>query len=313
MTQRAVMILDEDAAECAALLNDLTTEGVALAVARTPDEALAAYTGQSILLGAPDLIAQVLPKMPTVEWVQSTWAGVESLLALDRRDYVLTGVKGVLGQQMGEYVIGHLLAHELKIFQRAEQQRQRKWFDECSGTLSGKAIGIMGAGSISQQIAQMIRPFKMRVTGYSRSGRPVDGFEQMFAADQLDVFLEDLDYLVSVLPDTPATTRLLNFARLRHLPSRAYYINIGRGNVVDEAALHSALETGELAGAVLDVFDHEPLPESSPLWTTPNLRITGHVAAVTHAEDIAPIFADNCRRFMKGGALHHVIDFDLGY
>jgi phosphoglycerate dehydrogenase-like enzyme len=313
VTQSAAIILDADADEYAALLNPLTAEGVALAVAHTPDEALAVYADQPILFGDPNFIAKVLPQMPTIEWVQSTWAGVTPLLELDRRDYVLTGVKDVLGQQMGEYAIGYLLAHELKASQRAEQQQQRRWFQEFSGTLSGKTIGIMGTGSIGRHIACMTRPFNMRVRGYSRSGRPVDDFEQVYAADQLDAFLQELDYLVSVLPETPETDDLLNAATLRRLPSRCYYINVGRGNVVDAAALRSALEKGELAGAALDVFDREPLPEDSPLWTAPNLRITGHVAAASDADDIAPIFADNCRRFMKGEPLRHVVDFDRGY
>ena len=313
MQTAAAIILDEEAERYVALLQGLRAEGVALSPACTAEEALAAYADQSILLGDPNLVAKVLPRMPTIRWVQSTWAGVTPLLEIDQRGYVLTGVKEVFGQPMTEYVLGYLLAHELKIPQRAEYQRRRSWFDACSGTLRDKLLGIMGTGSIGRHIARVSQAFGMRVRGYSRSGSPAQGFEQVFAADRLPAFLRDLDYLVSVLPDTRETDRLLDAATLGHLPKRCYYVNVGRGNVVDEAALVSALRAGELAGATLDVFDREPLPEHSPLWTTPNLVVTAHVAAPSDAEQIAPIFAENLRRFVRGDALDYVIDFERGY
>ena len=120
-------------------------------------QAVDSYKGQTVLFGNPDLIAAILPEMPAVNWVQSTWAGVTPLLAIERRDYVLTGVKGVFGPQMSEYVMGYLLAHELKLLERMRQQRARNWFDKFSGTLQGKRLGIMGTGSIARHIAKTAR------------------------------------------------------------------------------------------------------------------------------------------------------------
>ena len=156
-------------------------------------EALANYSGESIVFGRPDMIAQILPELPKVEWVQSSWAGVTPLMAIDRRDYVLTAIKGVFGPQMSEYVFGYLLAHELKVLQRMEKQREHDWFKECSGMLHGKCIGMMGTGTIGQHIAETAGCFGMTATGLSRSGKPTPGFKKVMQIGEMDNFLEEID------------------------------------------------------------------------------------------------------------------------
>ena len=286
---------------------------IPLVPATTTDDALSAYSGQEILFGNPDMIAALLPEMPAVRWVQSTWAGVTPLLAGDRRDYVLTGIKDVFGPQMAEYVIGYLLAHELKIAARARAQRRREWLRTPSGNLEGKRLGIMGTGSIGQAIAARARGFGMDVTGLSRSGKPRPHFDAVAKIDEIDAFLERCDHLVAVLPDTPGTTSLLNASTLANMPQDACFVNVGRSNVVDDDALVQALRSGQLAGAVLDVFDEEPLPANSALWDAPNLAITAHIAALSHPRLIVPIFVDNYARYVAGEPLRYVVDFDLGY
>jgi len=276
-------------------------------------QALREYTDESILFGRPDMIAELLPNMPTVDWVQSTWAGVTPLIEASRRDYVLTGVKDVFGPQMSEYVIGYLLAHQLRVLERMQEQQQHHWFKGLSGTLEGKRLGIMGTGSIGQHIAKTASSLDMMVAGFSRSGTPQPGFDRVMQADQLHEFLEAIDYLVAILPNTPDTDNLLDAAALRKLPNHAYFINIGRSNVVDDEALIDALRNNRLAGAALDVFDEEPVPKDSPLWDTPNLTITAHVAAVSYPSIIVPIFVDNYRRYLKQQPLKYVVDFDAGY
>jgi phosphoglycerate dehydrogenase-like enzyme len=277
------------------------------------EQALAEYTDESVLFGNPDMIAEVLPKMPTIDWVQSTWAGVTPLMALDRRDYVLTGIKDVFGPQVSEYVIGYLLAHELKVLKRMHEQREHNWFKSYSGTLEGKRLGIMGTGSIGQHIATTARTFDVKVTGLSRSGANAPGFDKVMPVAQLHEFLKDLDYLVATLPQTTATDKLLDAVAIEKLPAHAYFINVGRSNVVDDEALIDALRNNKLAGAALDVFDDEPIPRDSPLWDTPNLSITAHVAAVSHTSLIVPIFVENYRRYLKQQPLNYVIAFDAGY
>ena len=126
-------------------------------------------------------------------------------------------------------------------------------------------------------------------------------------------FAAGLDYLVTVIPNTPRTRRLVDAALLAALPSRAVFVNPGRGTVVDERALADALRRGSLAGAVLDVFEQEPLPSDHVFWTLPNVLITSHTAALSMPADIAPIFIDNYRRFLGGQPLRYQVDFDAGY
>ena len=309
----AVMILATDALEYLPLLEDLAGGNVAFATAETASDARGTYAGQSVILGQPDLVAGALDAMPEVRWVQSSWAGVTPLLDLGRSDYVLTGVKDTFGPQMAEYALGYLLANELKIFERLGRQANRSWWDEPSGTLQGKTLGIMGTGSIGRYIARMAQPFGLHITGFSRSGASVEGFERVFAGNQLDDFLAEPDYLVCVLPDTPQVRHLLDANAFRAMKKSCYLVNVGRGAVIDEQALAKALVAGELSGAVLDVFQTEPLPKESPLWNAPGLIVTAHVAAKSLPADIARIFRENYRRYVNGEPLKYSIDFKLGY
>lgn len=276
-------------------------------------QALDEYTDERILFGSPGMLVDCLPAMPTVEWVQSSWAGVTPLIELDRRDYQLTGVKDVFGSQMAEYVLGYLLAHELKILERRVAQDQRQWLRSYSGTLEGRSLGILGTGSIGCHIANAARCLGVRVRGLSRSGRSQADFEQVFPVAELHPFLDGLDYLVSTLPQTPDTDGLLDAEALATLPEHAYLINVGRSNVLDDRALIDALRTEKLAGAALDVFDEEPLPQDDPLWSAPNVAITAHISAVSHPLLIVPIFVENYRRFVTGEPLRYRVDFDAGY
>lgn len=308
-----VLIIASDAEDYLPFLQNLADAGTEFTSVATANAAREAWSGQGIILGQPDLVAEALTSMPGVSWVQSTWAGVTPLLKAGRSDYLLTGVKDTFGPQMAEYVLGYLLAHELKIFERLGRQANRNWWDEPSGSLQGKNIGIMGTGSIGSHIGRSLLPFGARVTGYSRKGAPVEGFERVCSGDQLAGFLAGLDYLVSVLPDTPRTRHLLDAEAFRQMKNRCLLVNVGRGSVVDEDALVNALKAGELAGAVLDVFQQEPLPDNSALWSAPGLIVTGHIAARSWPEDIAAIFTENYYRYCNGEALRYRIDFERGY
>jgi len=313
MNSTRVMIITHDADEYVPCLQDLAEAGVAFTPSATAEAALAAYSGQKIILGEPDLVAAVLDKMPDIRWVQSSWAGITPLLTAGRTDYLLTGVKDTFGKQMAEFVLGYLLANELKIFERLGRQASRSWWDEPSGTLQGKTIGIMGTGSIGSYIAGSAKNFGVRLTGFSRGGAPVEGFDKVYAANQLHNFLAEPDYVVCVLPDTPGTRHLLNAEAFQRMKNHCCLVNVGRGTVVDELALAQALMNGELAGAVLDVFQQEPLPQDSSLWSAPGLVVTGHVAAISRPADIADIFRENYRRYCAGEALEYLIDFERGY
>jgi phosphoglycerate dehydrogenase-like enzyme len=307
------LIVSSDAQELAKEITLLAEFPLAIVSCTSPKQALAEYTDETVLFGRPDMISQILPSMPAVNWVQSSWAGVDPLLALARRDYVLTGIKDVFGAQMSEYVFAHLLAHELKLLNRHTKQLEHNWYQVESGTLQGKRIGIMGTGSIGQHIAKTAKAFGLKVTGLSRSGLTAPGFDEVVGTGLLHNWLSNLDYLVSALPHTTETDRLLDATSLAKLPKHAYFVNVGRSNVLDEAALMDALNKQSLAGAALDVFDAEPLPQDSPLWDTPNLTITAHIAAVSYPSLIVPIFLENYRRYRAGQELNFTINFESGY
>lgn len=307
------MIVTNLAQEFASEIARLSDLPIPVKACNTTEQARAGYAGEPILFGNPAMIAPLLDAMPKVQWIQSSWAGVTPLIDAPRRDYLLTGVKDVFGPQMSEYVIGYLLAHELKVLERKAQQRKRTWYREHSGTLGGKRLGIMGTGSIGRHIALTAKQFDMQVCGLNRTGNPAAGFDEVMGVDRLHEFLAGTDYLVATLPQTPQTRHLLDAAALAALPEHAYFINVGRSNVVDDAALVQALERGSLAGAALDVFDEEPVPADSPLWEVPGLSITAHVAAISHPLLIVPIFVENYRRFLNDEPLQYVVDFDTGY
>jgi phosphoglycerate dehydrogenase-like enzyme len=267
-----------------------------------------------IVLGEPSRIKSALASLPSLSWVQSIWAGVEPLLdpAL-RRDYILTNARGVFGKLMSEYVIGYLLAHERKIFKRLEAQKNKTWEESDTGTLRGKTIGLLGVGSIGAEVALTANFFGMKVRGYTRGSETSRHVDRYFHGNDLVEFADGLDYLVNILPNTRETRKTINAELLKTLPVHALVINVGRGATVDESDLINALIQKKIAGAVLDVFEQEPLPEDHPLWTTPNLLMTFHTAAPSMAKDITNLFIENYKLFTEGKSLMHQIDFERGY
>ena len=267
-----------------------------------------------IVLGGPSRIKAALASLPTLSWVQSISAGVESLLdpAL-RRDYILTNARGVFGELMSEYVIGYLLAHERKIYQRLEAQKNKNWEDSVTGTLRGKTIGLLGVGSIGAEVALTAKFFGMTVRGYTRSSETSRHVDKYYHGDNLLAFADGLDYLVSILPNTNDTRKIINADLLNALPSHALVINVGRGSAMDESALIEALNQNKIGGAVLDVFEQEPLPKEHPFWTTPNLLMTFHTSAPSLPEDITNLFIENYELLIKGKSLKHQVDFERGY
>ena len=267
-----------------------------------------------IVLGDPSLIKATLASLPALRWAQSIWAGIEPLLdpAL-RRDYILTNARGVFGQLMSEYIISYLLAHERRIFQMAEDQKEKHWNDSNTGSLRGKTIGLMGVGSIGAEVARTAKFFGITVRGYTWSSETSSDVDNYYHGESLHEFAKGLDYLVNILPNTKDTRKIINAELLSALPPHALFINVGRGPAVDEIALLEALKQNKIAGAVLDVYETEPLPQDHPFWMTPNLLMTFHTAAPSLPEDIAKVFIENYKFFMEGKPLKYQVDFEKGY
>ncbi len=286
-------------------LPEITLEFMAPGEA-TPD----VLAGLEIILGAPAAAAPLIKHCPKLRWVQSTWAGVRPLLDESSRDYQLTALKGVFGQLMSEYVLGWLLALERRILERAGD---RAWNSAPDRSVAGRRMGIMGTGSIGAYVARAAAALDIEVTGLNSNGRDVAGFTRCHATDDRLAFAEGLDYLVAVLPETPETDGLVDRDLLSGMAEGSLFINVGRGNCVNESDLLGALDGGPLRAAVLDVLPVEPLPASSPLWQVDNLYITSHTAAPTADAAAASVFCDNYRRFIAGQPLKHVVDFARGY
>jgi len=283
--------------------------------AQLPDLEFATEPGQAdIVLGEPKLIRDALPSLANLRWVQSIYAGVEPLVDPGQRhDYILTNARGVFGELMSEYVFGYLLFLEKSILERIKAQEDKQWRRPESGVLRGKTIGLLGVGSIGGHLASTAKHFGMSVRGFTRESETSSQVDQYFHGDDLLKFADGLDYLVSVLPRTKDTNQIVNRALFHALPSRAVFINVGRGNTVDESALVDALNRGKIAAAVLDVFEKEPLPPDHPFWTTPNLYMTFHTSAISYPEDLTKLFIENYHYYLNAQPLKYQVDFERGY
>ena len=313
MSLPSIFIATLDANRFSSIIRSELGASVDISTASRKDLLQKKYHGEEVVLGRPDFLAGLMDLAPPVRWVQSTWAGVSPLIQHDYRKYVLTGVKGIFGQQMSEYVLTHLLAHEGRLRQRWHSQTIGLWDNEISGTLRNKTLGIMGTGSIGSAVAESCAALGLRCVGFNTSGRPHSAFQKAFAPSDLINFLSEADYVLGLLPDLPSTAGLLNARAFESMKTDALLINVGRGNLIAEDDLVVALKSKKIAGAVLDVFKNEPLPADSPMWSAPNLTITGHIAAVSRPDDIARLFLQNYDRYCSGQALLHTIDFDKGY
>lgn len=314
MPKMKLLILSSDADDYLKIINNARLPGLSVEVSRYFDPGDKNLHDCDIIFGSPDLLEQALNHAGSLKWVQSMWAGVSPLLVSEmRRDYTLTGVKGIFGTVMGEYVICHILMHERKCIERYKNQMEKKWDMTLPGTLQGKCVGIMGLGSIGRAVAAMVKSFGVETRGFSRSRTSCENIDQCFLSQDLLEFVKDLDYLVCLLPDTPDSRGLIEKKVLEAMKDTVVIINAGRGTLIDEVSLIQALENHTIGGAVLDVFIDEPLPEAHPLWKTPNTLITSHTAALTFPDAITPIFIDNYHRFISGQPMKYVIDFERGY
>lgn len=264
----------------------------------------------TILLGPPDQLAQTVARMPRLVWAQSTWAGVKPLIAQPKRDFILTALKGVFGAAMSEYIFGWLIFLERNLIR---QWHASQWQEPQMRALQSRKLGILGTGTIAQEVALTAQTLGIDVIGLNRDGRAVTPFTRCYSIEQKVLFADQLDYVVALLPDTPSTLDLVDSAFLEKLADDSLFINAGRGNCVDEDALLSALSAERPRHAVLDVFKKEPLPTDHAFWSHPKITVTSHSAARTQTTYVVKVFTDNYRRFVKGHALQHQVDFELGY
>ena len=313
-TMNNLLILDQNAKEYERKLKKLALPNLKLISSISTSCSINHIQKANIILGQPNLVAQILEHANQLEWMQSTFAGVEDLCKQDKKtDYTLTGVKEIFGPLISEYVFAYILAIERNIFQTQVNQQDSSWISLSYRSLAGIRIGIFGLGSIGKHVAKTASYFRMKVTGLKRSSGEVEYVDQVFDLSKLDRFVEELDYLIITLPDTPDTKHIIDKSILSQMKKSAVIINVGRGSVIVEDDLAAALQNDRLRATVLDVFDHEPLSIDSPLWKMKNTIVTPHNAALSFPEDIIKIFIDNYMNFINNRPLKYIVNFKLGY
>jgi phosphoglycerate dehydrogenase-like enzyme len=282
--------------------------------AATPREAAEPIADAEILY-AWKFPPQLYAKAGRLRWLQVMGAGVDWAMVPELPASVqVTRAPGVFGPWMAEYVIGWCswVTQKMKVYREA--QRQRRWLDHVlPDRLAGKTVAIVGLGDIGRDIARAARGLGMRVLGVTRRGRPMREATRVYPTTAMTRALASADFVVVLLPLTDVTRGIIGSEALAAMKPTAWLINIARGAVVDETALLAALEQRRIAGAVLDVFDREPLPPSDPLWKLDNVVVTPHISGPSTPDEIAPVFNDNLVRYLAGRPLRHVVDRRLGY
>ena len=260
------------------------------------------------------LTPAMLAAAEKLQWVQATGIGLEGSMfpELIASDVVMTNMRGVYSDHIADHVFGYILTFARGLHVYLRQQLSRTWQPGVPiHYLPETTLGIIGLGGIGAQVARRGRFFGMRVLAVDPSPKGDTGLaEQVWGLDGLPEMLGQADFVVICAPHTPLTERLFGAAQLRAMKPTAYLMNIGRGVIVQLEALTQALQTGEIAGAALDVFEREPLPADHPLWEMENVIVTPHVADTgpyVHDRRME-LFLENARRFVAGQPLLTVVD-----
>ncbi|CAL1277279.1 unnamed protein product [Larinioides sclopetarius] len=268
-----------------------------------------------------DLLAKVYKNMPNLKWAYCTWAGVDSLMKEMKEEpsFTLTRHGGAtFCGIMAEYVMCHILNCERQTKLCWKNQNSKIWSQDGKisiyRTLDELTISILGVGNMSSEIAKILKARGATIYGFARNPRSSSQFGDF---DKISTNLEDIlfdcDYLCNTLPSTPLTRGILNTSVLQKCKKNPVFINVGRGDIIAENELVGALRSGYLSGAVLDVFETEPLPKSSQLWDMQEVTITPHVAAVSRPEHIAEEFFNVFLSYTEGHDLKNVVRWSAGY
>ena len=281
-----------------------------------------------VLFGVPgdsaDDLAAVVTTLPKLRWVHATSAGAGEQVrkaglpaeALER--VAITTSSGVHAVPLAEYAILGLLAIAKELPRFVEDQRARAWPEirRPLRELDGQTLFLVGLGDIGRETARLGKAFGMRTVGFRRTeGPPPEHVDEVHGPQRLPELAHRADAMVVSLPLTDQTAGLIDRATIERLPASCIFVNVGRGGVVDEPALVDVLRERRIAGAVLDVFATEPLPDPSPLWTLPNVLVTPHAAALSARENerIVELFVDNLRRYLDGRLLRNVVEPGVFY
>lgn len=293
------------------------------------DQELHDLKDAEIVFGDPNLLVQTFHKLPNIKWIQSTWAGIDLFLKVLSEtgqkppECAITRFSGEsFGQLIFDYCIAHIIMYERKLFDNyVDTKIKRIWQNlGCEyRAINEITIGILGAtGAIGSFVAQKFTLLGSKVIGYGRTEScnisHVKDLHLMKYSTKLEDILPESDFIISVLPSTPQTKGLLNNAVLQMCKEKSpVLINVGRGSLISESEIIGALNKKWISAAILDVFETEPLPEESLLWSHPNVFITPHNAANTRANDCVKLFVENYRKFVSKEQLLYTVDWTCGY
>lgn len=271
-----------------------------------------------MLIGVPAQRGDLAQRAPKLEWIHTTSAGIDGLLPLDwlPEGVAFTNNREAHGAKAEQFMRMAYTLINTRMPEIIANQRLRRWEQLFSPSLAGKTALVIGLGDLGQAAARAAKQVGLEAIGISRTGRKIRGIDAVHAISRLDALLPRADYVVVAAPLTPETRHLIDGRRLDRMKRGAGLINIARAQLVDYAALRTKLERGELAGAVLDVVDPEPLPAESPLWDVPNLIITPHIScddADRYNDITLDLWFTNFDRFLKGKPLRNRVDPRRGY
>lgn len=277
---------------------------------------------------------------PNLKWVQFRKAGIDTHLdhpLMKNSDVMITSMSGVITAQIAEYALMAILAFGQRLPTLLTYQREHHWPENKERwnsllpiELRHSTVGILGYGSIGRQVARLLQPFGATVlaakkdvmhpedTGYTPEGMGDphgDFFDRLYPMEAIHSLLKDSDFVVVALPLTDETHHILDAAAFEAMQESAYLINVGRGKLIDEAALIQALKSKQIAGAALDVFEEEPLPKESPLWDLENVIISPHVSGISRYlhEETLTLFIENLKRYLAKKPLYNQVDLSQGY
>tara|TARA_B100000686_G_C16690893_1_gene917526 strand:- start:285 stop:1307 length:1023 start_codon:yes stop_codon:yes gene_type:complete len=270
------------------------------------------------------LIAWNFPKLnlkktaPNLRWIHCISAGIEHLLPLDWmfEKLVLTNNSGVHSKKAGEYGLMSVLMLQNHMPKIITNQKSKKFISLFSNPIVGKTIVVVGTGSLGSSMIKLIAPLGPKIIGVNKKGGMVKGCSKVITTDKIDTVLPEADILYLALPETPETKNLINRKRLDLLKPSCGVVNIGRQSAMDYESLCEKLNKNEIAGAILDVFTHEPIENNSKLWNTPNLVITPHVSSDdngSYVKTTLELFMKNLKLFISNKDLINKIDKDLCY
>ncbi|MFD1040101.1 D-2-hydroxyacid dehydrogenase [Virgibacillus byunsanensis] len=231
-----------------------------------------------------DLTSELIDQATDLKWIMVISAGMDQMpfKSIQERGIIVTNAKGIHKIPMAEYAISMLLQVYRQEKVTLRNQQNSEWVRGVKmQEITGKTMLVAGTGAIGQEVARLAKAFQMKTYGVSRSGRSVEYFDENYTTDEMERVLPEVDFVVSILPSTPETKYLFNYNHFEKLPNHAVFLNMGRGDVVQSDDVLKAVQQGEIAHAVLDVFHEEPLPRDHPFWQEENVTVTPHLSGIS--------------------------------